>query len=233
MKRIVMPTAGAGDWAQGLAKSSHWKMGASAMSLAASWEGAAPDFPREVAAALSLAGNSSLADLTIVIAIPEFKVALPGGARASQTDLMVLARNDRGTVAIAVEGKVEEAFGPTVGEKRRESSEGQAERLAYLERKLGLTMPCDDGIRYQLLHRAASALLFAEEVHAGAAVLVVHSFSQQGSWFGDFEVFAGVLGATAIKEAVVRASAPTSVPLYLGWVTGERRFAEIDIPRNR
>jgi hypothetical protein len=146
---------------------------------------------------------------------------------------MVLARNEQGTVAIAVEGKVEEPFGPTAAEKRRESSEGQAERLAFLERQLGLSGPCDDAIRYQLLHRAVSALLFAEEVHATSAVLVVHSFSQQGSWFGDFEAFAGVLGATAVKEAVVRASAPTSVPLYLGWVTGERRFAEMDIPRTQ
>lgn len=230
MKRILMPTTGPGDWARGLAKREHWKRGASAMSLAACWESAAPHFPGEILAAFAAGGTGDLADLSIVVAMPEFKTTLPGGSRASQTDLMVLARNDRGTVAVAVEGKVEEPFGPTVGEKRRESSDGQADRLRFLEQRLGLTAACDDSIRYQLLHRAVSALIFASEIHAGTAVLVVHSFSEQGSWYGDFEAFAKVLGATAIKDAVVRAPVPTSAPLYLAWVTGDRRFAEVDIP---
>ncbi len=232
MKRIVIPTGGAGDWAHLLAQPSlHWKKGASAMCLAASWESGHPDVPPEVANALD--DIDELARLQIVVAMPEFTMPLPGGTRASQTDLMVLARNTRGTVAVGVEGKVEEPFGPTVGDKRREASDGQSERMRFLEEKLGLAASCGDAIRYQLMHRAVSTLLFAEEVHARSAVLVVHSFSQKGSWFGDFEAFARVLGATAVKETVVRASVPTSVPLYLGWVTGDPRFTEMDIPPTR
>jgi hypothetical protein len=231
MKRIVRPTTGPGEWASFLAQPElHWKKGASAMSLAGSWEAAAPSFPREVAASLDDAGVSDLAGLRLVVAIPEFKIPLPGGSRSSQTDLMVLASNAVGTVAIAVEGKVEEPFGPTVGEKRRDSSNGQAERLTFLERTLGLQEPCAESIRYQLLHRAASALLFAQEVHAGSAVLLVHSFSAKGSWFGDFAAFARILGGEATTDKIVRSTARAPLPFFLGWVSGDRRFAEMDIP---
>jgi len=41
---------------------------------------------------------------------------LPGGAAASQNDVWVLGEISNGLVSIAVEGKVSETFGPTVGE---------------------------------------------------------------------------------------------------------------------
>ena len=54
---------------------------------------------------------------------------LPGGRRESQTDVFVLARRARGLVAIAVEGKVDEAFGPTVAERQTNPFRGVEERL--------------------------------------------------------------------------------------------------------
>lgn len=229
VKRIVIPTGGAGDWAPLLAQPIlHWKPGASAMCLAACWEDAHPDFPAEVGTALN--GFEELRALQIVVAMPEFTTPLPGGRRASQTDLMVLARNSRGTAAIGVEGKVEEPFGPTVGEKRRDPSDGQSERLRFLEQRLGLATQCADSVRYQLLHRAVSVLLFAEETHARAAVLIVHSFSQAGSWYDDFAAFAQLLGADAERGKLVRSTAQTGVPLFVGWITGDPRFATINVP---
>ncbi len=198
------------------------------MSLAACWEDAAPGWPTEVARAFGAADE--LPDLQVVFAIPEFQVPLPGGTRASQTDLMVLARNDRATVVVGVEGKVEEPFGPAVGEKRRDSSAGQVERLRFLETTLRLEAPCADLIRYQLLHRAASVLLVAEEVHASMAVLIVHSFSPSDSWFDDFAAFAALVGASVEKGKVIRAAAPTAVPLFLGWVTGDPKYASVNVP---
>ena len=130
--------------------------------------------PPEVVEALGATGALSLKALEVVVAMPEFTTPLPGGARASQTDLMLLARNAQGTVAIGIEGKVDEPFGPTLGEKRSEASPGLTTRLDFLHRQIGLTEPLPDSIRYQLLHRAAAVMMFAEEVHAGAAVVLVH-----------------------------------------------------------
>jgi len=62
------------------------------------WEAAA-GFPPEVAEALQRTDEAALADLTPVLATPEFKVPLPGGVRPSQNDLFVLARGAKGPVS--------------------------------------------------------------------------------------------------------------------------------------
>jgi hypothetical protein len=41
----------------------------------------------------------------MLFSIPAYRVPLPGGRRASQTDLFALARANDGLAAIAVEGK--------------------------------------------------------------------------------------------------------------------------------
>jgi hypothetical protein len=75
--------------------------------------------------------------------------------------IWVLARSEGKLISIAVEGKVSEAFGPTVQEWQIESSPGKASRLAYLLGLLGLpSVP--DTTRYQLLHRTASAIIEAQ-----------------------------------------------------------------------
>jgi len=231
VKRILMPTKGPGSWAPLLADPLlHWKRGRSAMCLAAAWESAHPQPPPEVVDALQASGIADFDNLQIVAAIPEFSTALPGGATSSQTDLMVLARNEASNVVIAVEGKVDETFGPTLGEKRADASDGQVERLSFLHRRLGLSVPLPNGVRYQLLHRAVAAVLFGAEVHARAAVVLVHSFDDGNAWFGDFAEFARHVGSESRMGAIVRTSLSTDVPLYLGWVTGDKRFTSVDIP---
>src|SRR5438034_811060 len=121
------------------------------------------------------------------------KSRFQAGSRASQTDVFVLARGNDALVAIAVEGKVDEPFGPTVGQRRAEPSEGLEERYAFLLRCLGLQQ-VGDSIRYQLLHQAASAVLAAEEYFAPYAVMLVHSFSANDLWFDDFSNFAALFG---------------------------------------
>ena len=154
-KRIFVPTDSYRDWQRLLASPDrHWKPGYSAMTLARSWEAAgASGFPPEVKATLESAQAPKMTGLELLFATPEFKVPLPGGERASQTDLFALARGPRGLVAIAVEGKVDETFGPTVGEKRSEGSEGVDKRLSFLLQTLELPPSIPESIRYQLLHR--------------------------------------------------------------------------------
>jgi len=162
--------------------------------------------------------------LEFVAGIPEYKVALPGGSTASQTDLFVLARTAHGEkVAIAVEGKAEEAFGDdTVEGWRSEASDGKKSRLKHLLSVLDL--PDDERIRllrYQLFHRTASALMEAERLHAPHAVMLVHSFSPTRRWREEFDAFADVLGAQIDYDGISSAGERYGRTLYLGWVTDD------------
>lgn len=224
MKRIVVATQSAEDWKRLLAKPElHWREGFSAMTLAQSWETAHPSVPPEVEVALSSCGDPRLADLHLILAIPEYQVELPGGARPSQTDVLALMRGAVGLVTVAVEGKVDEPFGPTVGEKRLEQSVGAQQRLTWLAELLRLeALP--ESVRYQLLHRTASALLAAQEFNAVAAVMLVHSFSPTALWFDDFAAFAALLNVEAQPGAVSYAGVFAGLPLFIGWCKGDQRF---------
>ena len=222
---IYLPSNGAHDWQWLLAKPGlHWKHGASAMALADAWEHA-DGWPRPVADAL--AGDDQLAGLELLVAFPEYQVALPGGPRASQSDLFVLARGpEAGLVAIAVEGKAAEPFGDgTVSEWRAADTAGRQARLAYLLEVLELE---DDehvaGVRYQLLHRTASAVIEAHRFGARHAVMLVHSFSPTDAWLGDFLEFTSLCGGAQPAKGVV---APVrqigGVTLHLGWVSDAPR----------
>jgi hypothetical protein len=223
-KRIYIPTQSYEDWKRLLAKPDlHWKAGYSAMTLARSWE-AAHGFPPEVAATLSTTTDPVLQDLSMLIAIPEYQVALPGGDRPSQTDLLVLARGAEGLVAIAVEGKVDETFGPTVEQKRAKNSNGVNTRLHFLTESLGLTEPIQGNIRYQLLHRTVSAMLIAEQFSAKAAVMLVHSFSLTNKWFDDFAAFAALFGIKAQVGSLAAVGLRRNLPLFIGWCSGDQEF---------
>jgi hypothetical protein len=156
--------------------------------------------------------------------LPEYRVALPGGTRPSQTDALALARGPEGLVAVAVEGKVDEPFGPTLGDKRRDASDGATLRLGYLLDTLGLPAHTPDAIRYQLLHRAVSALLVAEQFAAPAAVLLVHSFSPADRGFDDFAAFVALFGQRAASGAVVPLGQFDGRALYACWCRGDQRF---------
>src|SRR5204862_7526848 len=100
MPRILSFTKGPDDWKALLADpEKHWRKGYSARTLAHCWE-AVKGFPPEVADAFSRTHEPLLTNLTPLLAIPEFKVPLPGGKRASQSDIFVVARSDAGPVAI-------------------------------------------------------------------------------------------------------------------------------------
>ena len=222
MKRIMVPTQSPVDWKRLLAKPDlHWKAGASAMAAASSWE-SADGFPPEVSAALD-SGPGELRGLELILAVPEWEVPLPGGSTTSHTDVLALGTNASGLVAIAVEAKVDEPLGPTLGEKRTDASAGQEERLRYLHTVLEIPQPLPDSIRYQLLHRTASALLTARRFHAGAAVMLIQSFSPESRWFDDFAAFAAALGASAQSGGVASGPHLKAPRLYLGWCAGDQR----------
>jgi len=224
MSRILAFTSGPQDWQALLADPvKHWRSGYSARTLAYCWEGA-DGFPGEVAVPFAKTAEPLLADITPLLAVPEFEVPLPGGQRASQNDLFVLARSTAGPVTIMVEGKVNEAFGPTLEEWRRDASPGKEQRLRFLLRLLGLTSAPAGTIRYQLLHRAASAIITGEQYRAAAAVLLIHSFSEVRTSWPDYQAFTRLFGVEAEVGAIQRLGMPSSIPLFGVWVVGNPYF---------
>lgn len=224
MPRILLFTSGPQDWQSLLADpEKHWKSGFSARTLAHSWE-AADGFPSEIAILMAQCTEPLLQDLTPLLAIPEFKVPLPGGKRASQNDIFVLGRSSAGPVSIMVEGKVNESFGPTLGGWRDEASAGKEERLSFLLRTLGLKDVPNDGVRYQLLHRAASALITGEPYRASAAILLIHSFSKERTGWSDYEAFTRLFGVEAEVGVVQRMGVNTAIPLFGVWVVGNQMY---------
>lgn len=85
MSRILAFTKGPEDWQALLSDPvKHWRSGYSARTLAHCWE-AADGLPPEVTQALGQSGDPLLAGLEPVLAVPEFKVPLPGAGATRRT----------------------------------------------------------------------------------------------------------------------------------------------------
>ena len=200
----------------------HWKRGASAMELAVSWELAARTnrgLPSEVAQVLDLHPSTRGAEL--VFAAPEHRVALPGGQRASQTsqtNLWAVVKGSDGWASVAVEGKAGEPFGPTVSEWFQDASSGKRVRLDALCAALGVVPDPAATLRYQLFHRAASAVLEAARIGAQTAVLLVQNFRPETSGWADFEKFVAQFGVSASRGGICEAHRIQGARLLFAWV---------------
>ena len=177
MPPILVPTAGIESWKARLADpDKHWKREASAFEAAVSWELASrTDRGLPGAVAKILDQEEELREAQVLFALPEHKVPLPGGSRASQTDVWALLRGPRGLISMAVEAKAEELFGDTL-ESWKSESPGKEKRLEYLHKVLKCQTDLPPATRYQLVHRTASALIEAQRTSAAYAVMMVQSF---------------------------------------------------------
>lgn len=227
MKRLFVPTLGPTDWRRLLADPEvQWEPGKSALEMAVSWESARRSkrgIPEEVADALD--SCQDLSGATLVIGLPEHQVTIEGGGHASQNDLWALLRRDDDFFSMAVEAKSGEPLDAYVQDWLGKSSPRtrKPERLRALQQCLGLADRDVMAIRYQLLHRAASALSEAERFRTKAAILLIQSFSKEqdaGSW-EDCVKFGELLDVNLGKGQVSRAKVQTKVPLYFGWVSSE------------
>ena len=220
MNRIYAPTAGPESWQQFLAKPDlQWARGYSARTLASSWE-AADGLPTEIIAIL----EPAVGPAELLLALPEHKTALPGGRRESQSDVFALIRSRVGLMAATIEGKVDEAFGPTVAEWLTEASPGKIERLRAIMDLLGVSGDVNGAVRYQLLHRTAAAIIEADRFGATAATMIVHSFSPKRRWHDDYERFARLLGLSGKVGVAEQVKLPDGRSLFIGWACGDERF---------
>jgi hypothetical protein len=225
-KQFFIPTSGADDWKKFLAEPERqWRKGYSARTLAHCWE-SANGFPPEVQSVIEQSNIKPFENLEMLMAFPEYKVDLPGGGRASQNDLFVLAKDGDGElITITVEGKVSETFGPTLGEWNPSGSSGKTKRFKFLRDLFGLSK-IPSKIRYQLLHRSASSILEAQKFNAKSAIMLVHSFSPETHWLEDFQSFVGLFGIHAEPGKLYFVMEINEIRFYVAWIKGNPIFLE-------
>lgn len=195
-----------------------WKKGYSAYELAHSWV-AANGVPQSVRTVLD--GDPTFRGAQPIEGFFERKVDLGTPGRPSQTDLLLLVKLRSGYGVIAIEGKVEEPFGPLVVEWN-DGSAGRMRRLARLCESLELEPEGVSDLRYQLLHRTASAIYEAQRYHCRQAVMLVHSFSRSGTSFDEFAKFTAAMNLPPVQPGQM--SPPKvcgGVHLRLAWVADQ------------
>lgn len=224
MKRVFAPTRGAEDWQRLLADQKHWRDGYSAKELAKRWEEAG-GIPGEVAKLFHESGVPAFGSLDLLAAFPEWETELEGRGKASHSDVLAIARTRDGLIAIAVEGKAREQFGLAVTDWLHKAIPGKEqnrlERLAFLRRTIGLADVPVDSIRYQLLHRAAAAVLEAQAFQARYAAMIVHSFGQSPDGLRDYQAFASLYGQDAPPGKLVKLGELDGIELFAGWADCE------------
>ena len=225
MNRIFIPVSKPQDWKLLLAEpDKHWKTGYSAKALAYCWQEAS-DFPECVRNVFKKSGIELFQNIELLLAFPEYKVFLPGGPRPSQNDIFILAKGNNQLVSIMVEGKVTEPFGKTIAEWRQDDSKGKYIRLKFLLKELGLAENKQiDTIRYQLLHRTASAVIEAKKFKAENALMLVHSFSEANEGFDDYCHFLALFGLKGKIDSLVFAKSINGIDLYFSWVRGDKKY---------
>lgn len=230
MGNYFVPTDGPESWKKFLANpEKQWVAGYSALELAYCWEGATK-LPACVDRVFKQSEIPVFQNVDVLFGFPEYKVPLPGGSASSQNDLYVLAKSNNELLTIMVEGKVSEPFGETVETwLGNHPSEGKRKRLDFLLKILGLQENHVRKIRYQLLHRAASAVMEATNITAKHSLMLVHSFSETGKWFEDYEEFVKLFHLTPKKDGIVGPVQVNGKELYFGWVTGDK-IKSVDIP---
>lgn len=193
----------------------HYREGRSAYCLAQAWT-AANDLPELVR--LTMDTSPTLAGARLLEGFFEREVSLQDGARHSQTDLLCLL-DVRGELAVmSVEGKVDESFGPLISKELTTASSFKKARIERLSGLLGLSLSEAMPLRYQLIHRTASAIYEAQRFHARTAVMMVHSFHAEDAGSADYAAFAEALGFGRAEPTHMVGPRPfQGVDLYLGW----------------
>jgi hypothetical protein len=198
-----------------LGKPYQLKRGRSAWELAHSWI-SAERFPAPVREVLATPADFHDVVFEQGAFEKQTDIITPGGA--SQSDLLVLAHSADERVVILVEAKVDEGFGKLIA-AWTDRTPGEEYRLEHLRCFLGIGQGDLPHLRYQLLHRTASAVLEAQRRGLRRALVLVHSFDPGNHGVGDFLAFAHAFGIEGAGRGVVASPHRIQqVDLSLGWV---------------
>lgn len=228
MSKIYTPAQDPRDWQQFLADpDKQWRKGFSARATAHCWQAAA-GLPDEIKGLFLQSDFQPFSQVESLIIIPEHKVYLPPTqGHPSQNDVFALLKAADGElISMTVEAKVSESFDKPIMEWIRDGSPGKYERLKFIQEILGLEDRTLDEIRYQLLHRTASAILEAKRFNAAYAVMAVQSFSPADEWFEDYVRFLELYGVQAAIGSLHRLGMFDGVELFSGWARGQKKFLE-------
>lgn len=194
----------------------HWKEGRSAKCLIDSWWGA-NDIPPSIRRMLD--GAPEWRDAVLIDAFAERCTDLEDGRPShSQSDLLAIVALASGIGVLSIEAKVDEGFDKMVGQWIGDGSAGKAVRLAKLTALLDIEDQAIEGLRYQLLHRTAAAVLEAKRYRTNQAAMIVQSWCSVRSSFGDYLAFCRALGGLEPEPNRLTASINVGgVRLRLGW----------------
>jgi hypothetical protein len=170
-------------------KDRHWRAGRSAMELADAWcRSGSPCIPTEVQEILH--SHPDISELTLLSGEPEMRLPFDDIAgEPRNADLVLLAEDARGRVAITVEAKADEPFGETLAvalatARKVKLDNPRSHRETRIDQLIAALMPANSAgtagfaaTRYQLLTAAAGTLAWARQVGADRAVLLVHEFT--------------------------------------------------------
>ena len=218
--KIFIPTKDAECWSDFLVdKNKQWQKGFSAMETALSWE-KADGLPTEIKKILSQEAEFKGAEL--LLAIPEYKVSLPGGSSPSQNDVFAVLTSKKSLTVMTVEGKAKEDFDKTIDSwKNSVSKTGVEKRLGFLIETIGIKDKEIDSLRYQLFHRLASAVIMAEKFHAKNAIMIIQSFNDNNreNHFDDFAKFIELYGIqNAEISKLYKLTELNGIEIFAGWV---------------
>lgn len=217
--RIHLPIKRPEEVIPHLGAPTHWQPGRSAKLVADTWF-SSNAIPATVTAVLN--ADPVFSGATLLDAFLERSVDLGDGERPSQTDLMAIVNLTSSIGILAIEAKVDETFGPTVEEWLAQANgDGHARRarLANLCGLLGLDEERLSKIRYQLIHRTASAVIEAGRYRAPEAAMLVQSFCPKRSWFEDYRAFVAAMGlGDTSPNAMTQPKTCGGISLRLGWV---------------
>ena len=90
----------------------------------------------------------------------------------------------------------------------------------HILKSIGLTGPIPRDIRYQLLHRTASAVIEAHRFHAKYAIMIIQSFMDDDSenHFSDFGAFLHLYGKETKKGILINLCGSPECQIYAAWV---------------
>ena len=196
--RLHVPLRAPEDVILHLGAPHHWKEGRSAKSLIDQWW-TANDVPRSVRAILDQSPEWYGAEL-IDAFVERCTDLADGRASPSQSDLLAVIGLSDGVGVVAIEAKVDEGFDKTINEWRARPSPGKRTRLAKLCALFGLDPASVGALRYQLLHRTASAVIEAKSYRARRAAMIVQSWSADHDGHDDFERFFEAVGLTGLER---------------------------------
>lgn len=228
MSNFYIPTDNPEDWKRFLDKpDKQWKSDHSAKALAYCWQ-EARGFPAEVRKLFRESDIPAFKGIKMLAAFPEYKVPLPGGGKASQSDIFILAKGGNKLISIAVEGKADEPFGEIISEWKIRDMGGKKERLNYLCNLLKLSPDVVNDIYYQLLHRTASAVIKAQEFNALIALVLIHALKKSPEKYEEsFQAYCQFLylfGKKGKENSITSLRRLGPVSLYAGWVKGNPKY---------